>query len=103
MARARRYSVPLLFRLWNDKRLTRADIARELGVGIAYLTKLSAIHALPKRAVELNYDSIGDEPSPEELAGMEARKLECRERHMAARRAETYEATRSRSWKQRAG
>jgi len=34
---------------------------------------------------------------------MEARKLECKERHMAARRAETYEATRSRSWKQRAG
>ena len=98
MPRGQRYSVPLLFRLWNDKRLTRADIARELGVGIAYLTKLSAIHALPKRAVELNYDSIGEEPTPTQLAEMEARKLECRERHLAARRAETYEATRNRAW-----
>ena len=98
MARERRYSVPLLFRLWGNPKLKRSDIARELGVGIAYLTKLAAMHHLPKRAVEYNDESIGDEPSPEELAGMEARKLECKERHLAARRAETYEATRSRAW-----
>jgi hypothetical protein len=44
--------VPVLYELWTDSTLTRADIASRLGISHTFLTRLVAKHKLPPRAKE---------------------------------------------------
>jgi transposase-like protein len=82
--RERQVDVPLLFQLWADMTLTRVEVARKLGVTEGNLTRLAARHGLGRRGRQHRAFSM-DDPTPEEIA---QRAQECRERHMALRRAE---------------
>ena len=97
MGRRVQYSVPDLHRLWADESLTRAEIARELGVTAGQLTLLASRHGLPARGRQHRAFSMAD-PTPDEIA---ARAAECRERHMAQRRAEDVGSTQSKASKWR--
>ena len=99
MGRRVQYSVTELFRLWADSRLTRAEIARELGVTAGQLTLLAGRHGLAARGRQHRAFSMAD-PTPEEIA---ERAAECRARHMAQRRAEDACNTHSKVSKWRAG
>lgn len=78
--------VPLLFKLWADKGLTKTEIARQLGITERGLDVLAKRHKLPSRGRKHRAFSITD-PTPEEIA---ARALECRRKHLAAKRLEKY-------------
>lgn len=96
--RARQVDVPMLFRLWGDMTLTRAEVARQLGLTDGNLTRLAARHGLGPRGRQHRAFSM-DDPTPDEIA---ERARECRERHMAQRREETATATDSKLSKRRA-
>jgi transposase-like protein len=96
--RARQVDVPMLFELWSDMTLTRVEVARKLGVTENNLTRLAARYGLGPRGRQHRAFSM-DDPTPEEIA---ERARECRERHMAQRRAETATATDSKLSKRRA-
>ena len=97
MGRRVTYSVPDLFRLWADESLTRAEIARSLGVSAGQLTLLASRHGLGPRGRQHRAFSM-DDPTPEQIA---ERAAECRERHMAQRRAEDVGSTQSKASKWR--
>lgn len=80
--------VPLLYQLWNDRTLTRAEIASRLGISHTFLTRLVAKHKLPPRHAEHKRNVV--DPTPDEIA---ERARQCRERHYAQRRAEPPELT----------
>ena len=86
-----------LFAVWNDESLTRAEVARELGVTAGQLTRLAGRHGLAPRGRKHRAFSMAD-PTPDEIL---SRAAECRERHYAQRRAETDEASTKRAWWQR--
>ena len=88
------YSVPELFRLWADESLTRAEVARLLGVTAGQLAKLASRHGLGFRGRRQRAFSM-DDPTPEQIA---ERAAECRAKHMAQRRAEPDEASRKKAW-----
>ena len=92
-----RIDVARLFSLWHDESLTRAEVARELGVTAGQLTRLASRHGLGARGRTHRAFSMTD-PTPDEIA---RRAAECRERHYAQRRAETDEASTKRAWWQR--
>jgi len=96
--RAKQVDVPMLFRLWEDMTLTRVEVARKLGVTENHLTRLAARYGLGRRGRQHRAFSM-DDPTPDEIA---ERARECRERHMAQRRAETATATDSKLSKRRA-
>lgn len=99
MGRRVTYSVSELFRLWSEDGLTRAEVARLLGVTAGQLTKLASRHGLGPRGRQHRAFSM-DDPTPEEIA---ARAAECRERHYAQRRAEDANNTHSKASKWRRG
>ena len=72
-----------LFRFYADHTLSKADVARRLGISQAYLERLVRLHKVPRRPN--NPTRPTPDPTPEEI---EQRARECRERHYAARRAE---------------
>jgi transposase-like protein len=76
--------VARLFALWNDEQMTRAEVARELGVTAGQLARLAGRHGLAARGRKHRAFSMAD-PTPDEI---ERRAAECRERHYAQRRAE---------------
>lgn len=76
--------VPLLFNLWADKKMTKTEIARNLGITERGLDVLAKRHKLPDRGRKKRAFSIVD-PTPEEIA---ARALECRLKHLAEKRSE---------------
>jgi transposase-like protein len=82
-----------LFALWADQSLTRAEVARELGVTAGQLTRLAGRHGLPARARKRRAFSMAD-PTPDEIA---KRAAECRARHMEQRRNETEDRTYTRT------
>lgn len=82
--RVRQVDVPMLFSLWGDTTLTRAEVARRLGVTANQLTKLAEKYGLGRRGRQHRAFSM-DDPTPEQIA---ERAAACRERHMAQRRAE---------------
>lgn len=90
--------VPLLYQLWNDRTLTRAEIASRLGISHTFLTRLVAKHKLPPRQAEHKRNVV--DPTPDEIA---ERARQCREKHFAERRSEPYESTVSKVSKWRAG
>jgi hypothetical protein len=60
-----------LWRVWCDNSLTRAEVARELGVTYTQLTRLADRHKLPKRECATRYEIGGapddwGEPEPDE-------------------------------------
>ena len=98
MGRRTDYDVAELFRLWRELSLTRAEVARQIGVSEQRLSKLAERHGLGPRGRQHRAYSM-DDPTPEEIA---ERARECRERHYAQRRAETATATDSKLSKRRA-
>lgn len=76
--------VQLLFQLWADKKLTKTEIARQIGVTESGLDALAKRHKLPYRGRKQRAFSIVD-PTPEEIA---ERALECRLKHLAEKRRE---------------
>ena len=86
MAAKTQIDVPELFRLWADKKLTKTEIARQLGVTENGLNALANRYKLESRGRKHRAHSI-DDPTPEEIA---ARALECRLKHFAQRRAEPW-------------
>ena len=97
--RVRQVDVPMLFALWGDTTLTRAEVARKLGLTANQLTRLADRHGLGRRGRQHRAFSM-DDPTPEQIA---ERAAECRERHMAQRRAEDVCTTNSKVSKWRAG
>jgi hypothetical protein len=93
------YSVPELFRLWANSDLTRAEVARLLGVTAGQLTKLASRHGLGPRGRQHRAFSM-DDPTPEQIA---ERAAQCREKHMAMRRTEDVTSTHSKVSKWRRG
>jgi hypothetical protein len=73
-----------LFEFWNNHSLTRAEVARKLGVTRTQLERLADQYALPERPAKKRAHSITD-PTPEEIA---ERALEFKLKHLAAKRAE---------------
>lgn len=86
--------VPLLYQLWNDRTLTRSEIASRLKISHTFLTRLVKRHKLPPRQAEHKRHVV--DPTPDEIA---ERARQCREKHFAERRAETDETTRTKVWK----
>lgn len=76
--------VPLLFKLWSDKGLTKTEIARQLCITERGLDVLAKRHKLPSRGRKHRAFSMAD-PTPEEIA---QRALECRLKHLAEKRKE---------------
>ena len=88
----RHIDVPRLFRVWNNKRFTNEEVAAILRLTPTQLRRLAARYKLPQRYF---VSRIEPEAEPDEamVAEYERRKAECRERHMAERRAETERCT----------
>lgn len=78
------YSVPQLHSLWASG-ASYDEIAAALGCCSSWVTKLKLKHALPNR--KRTYAESTTDPTPDEIA---ERAKECREKHYAKRRAETY-------------
>ena len=90
-------NVPELFRLWSNEGMSRAEIARALGITRGHLDNLASKHKLPKRK-RVNTAWTMVDPTPEEI---EERKAFLREKHLAELRAEPWDTTRSRVASQR--
>lgn len=110
--RERKVDVPTLFRLWGETSLTRAEVARHLGVTANQLTKLAEKYGLGRRSKQHRAFSI-DDPTPEDDAAsanslaiapslVEACEA-AKQRHFAQRRAEHACNTYSKVSKWRAG
>lgn len=89
MVRRREYDVRELFRLWHDHTLQIREVAERLGLPCSTLVTEARRRGLPHRGrLKRSYQqSHEEEPSPEELAEIERRKAEVRERHFAWMRA----------------
>jgi len=79
--------VPLMYRMWTEG-VPSQVIAERLGVCMSTLHALRQRHKLPQRALVRRVQP--KDPTPEEL---ESRKAECRAKHFAQRRGESYETT----------
>lgn len=95
--------VPLLFRLWADHTIYRADLPKRLGVSESTLRRLAQQYGLPRRSPshktgEVNLGPLPTDPTPDQIA---ERARECRERHFLQRRNEPEETARSKaaSWR----
>jgi len=75
--------VARLWRVYGDMTLSKADVARRLGITQAGLERLVRVHKLPRRPRAST--APARDPTPDEIA---ERARECRERHYAMRRAE---------------
>lgn len=84
----------LLRQLWDDPTLSNREIAHRLKISQSYLCKLRERLELPRRCMAQSRPPY--DPTPEEIA---ERAAECRERHLAERRAESYKASRSRHYR----
>ena len=84
--------VARLFSLWNDESLTRAEVARELGVTAGQLTRLASRHGLGARGRTHRAFSMAD-PTPDEIA---RRAAAIRARKLAELAAEPLEVTQQR-------
>ncbi len=73
--------VPELFRLWSDG-VTMDEIAEHFGVSRTAIRSWRQRHKLPPR--RSRFARVEIDPTPDEI---EQRKLEVRERHLAAMRA----------------
>jgi transposase-like protein len=91
--------VASLFRLWNDESMTRAEIARELGVTAGQLTRLASRHGLGVRGRKHRAFSMTD-PSPDEI---ERLKAELKAKHIQERMREDVTNTQSKVSKWRNG
>jgi hypothetical protein len=80
----------VLLAAWSDMSLTRREIATKVGVSHSHLEYLVRKNDLPPRKAQRT-DPLVD-PTLREI---EQRKLELHARHMAARRSESDETTRS--------
>jgi len=89
--------VARLFALWNDESLTRAEVARELGVTAGQLTRLASRHGLGARGRTHRAFSMAD-PTPDEIA---RRAAAIRARKLAELAAEPLEVTQQRVAAQR--
>lgn len=88
------YSVPELWQLWASG-ASYSEIAARLGCTESFVHKLKDRHKLPNRERRGARPRV--DPTPEEL---ERLKAEVRARHMAKRRAETPDQTKSRVWQE---
>lgn len=95
--RKRKVDVPLLFRLWTTG-VAREVICQELRISGQQLSVLKQQYKLPERP--RRPAGLAPDPTPEEIA---ERAAECRERHMAQRRAEDVCNTYSKVSKWRVG
>jgi len=78
----------LLFcRLWAEGAEIR-EIAERLGIAATRVSRERARLGLPVRPRKRVQDRLTEEPSESELAEIERRKLEVRERHFAQMRAQ---------------
>ena len=93
MPRTHQVDVKEFFRLWHDPTLSRRDIGLALGVSQSFLSTMAARLGLPRRKTR---HCEANDPTPEQIA---ERARECRERHYAARRLESEEASRCRAWR----
>ena len=60
-------NVPLLFKVWHDDTLSKADIARMVGVNENALHGLAKRYGLPRRAVTRAAHNRRPDPTPEEI------------------------------------
>lgn len=81
----------LLRQLWDDATLTNRQIAQRLKITESYLCKLRERLELPRRCPAHSLPSY--DPTPEEIA---VRAAQCRQKHLAQRRAEKDETSCSR-------
>lgn len=86
------YSVPDLWQLWASG-ASYSEIAARLGCTESFVHKLKDRHKLPNRPRRQARPRV--DPTPEEL---EQLKAEVKARHLARRRCETEEQTRTRVW-----
>jgi hypothetical protein len=86
-----RIDVARLFSLWHDESLTRAEVARELGV-TGQLTRLASRHGLGARGRTHRAFSMAD-PTPDEIVRMAAA---IRAKNLAELAAEPLEVTQQR-------
>lgn len=102
------YSVPELFRLWNDDSLRTIEVANMLGVSQVFLYTLARRHHLPRRngprggykpdepkvvVVDTDPEPLDESPAADSLAlspWVEARARVVREKHFAERRGEPW-------------
>jgi len=84
--------VARLFSLWNDESVTRAEVARELGVTAGQLTRLASRHGLGARGRTHRAFSMAD-PTPDEIVRMAAA---IRAKNLAELAAEPLEVTQQR-------
>lgn len=96
MTRKATVDVPKLFELWEDRRLTRTEVARGLGLTDKQLTAVAARYGLGLRGQTNRCVTPGD-PTADQIA---ERAREMREKHYAQRRAESEEVTRKRLWQE---
>lgn len=85
----------LLFRLWNDKSLTRDEVARRLGLSETQLTAAARRFGLPPRGIRRRAYSM-DELTPEVIAQRAAAiratwSEEEREKRMVGRRMQRWQ------------
>ena len=95
--------VPMLFRLWADPSVYRADLPQMLGISETGLRRIARQYGLPRRSPShktgtVDLGPLPTDPTPEQIA---ERARECRERHFLERRGETDENARSKaaSWR----
>jgi hypothetical protein len=80
--------VPALFSLWNDKSLEVREIAHRLDCSTTLVFKEAARRGLPHRGrVGPPKSFFNDDPSPEQIAEYERRKVEVREKHFSDMRS----------------
>lgn len=96
-SRARQVDVPKLFRLWTQG-VAREVICREFNISGSHLSVLKTRYKLPDRPKRPA--SLAPDPTQDEIA---ERAKECRDRHMALRRAENVLTTNNKVSKWRAG
>lgn len=83
-------------RLWAEG-LSRQDLALHFNCSVSWIDNYRMELALPARTRANPQECYSPaDPTPEQIA---ERARECRERHFAARRSETDEATRARDWR----
>jgi len=92
MGRSNMVDADELRQLWMDETISRREIGIRLGVSQSFLSNAAARLGLPRRET---VHCAANDPTPEQIA---ERARECRERHYAARRLESEEASRCRAW-----
>ena len=81
--------VDQIMAVWTNESMTNSEVACSLGIGTQKLARIAKVLGLPPRAKNVRTNSFAELTEEE----YEARKREARERHIAARRAESSKAT----------